>query len=1076
MCGIFGYIGPREAGPLLLEGLKKLEYRGYDSVGIATIADGLHIRKGPGKIREVEEREALSGVPGTMGISHCLHPDTFVQLANGEVRKISQVADEPMLALSFKDLRFSKHGSSGGKHPAPAELIRLKTDSFSLKCTPNHRMFVFENGSILEKTAEELEVGDLMLCCQTLPFEGAPQPLESVDAKRYYRVSREAWDQLRTLLKMRGLTLKQLAMLTGVNQSVLEHLKKQDRNLREDHLKKIALELGADLNAFTPVNSIHGKFTDFPNQTCPELMDFLGYLLGDGIVNERSIRFKDADPNLLAHYNELAWKLFHIRGRIVKVPEANAHLLEINSRDVCDWLRKNFVELTRRRREKTIPPIVGRTSLRETNAFLRGLFDAEGCVNTKSRQVSIRMNNHDVIHIVQLLLMRSSILSSLQEQSTQWGPSFGIYVSHPEGFDAFLRNIGFNSYAKATKLQSLIKSTYKGSRRSFKIPFTWSELREWALCKHRFKGKSVMANSSFAEAQAMLTEEGQMQLQRYVDSHVFFQRLVQKARIPSDTAWVYDLHVPQDNNFVANGLISHNSRWATHGGVTKENAHPHTDCKGEIAVVHNGIIENYQELKKGLAERGHAFKSQTDTEVLAHLLEEQSGPLEKRVGEAVKQLKGSFAVLAVSAKEPDKLVAVRNESPLVIGSGDGEFFAASDATPFLAHTRRAVFLEDHEMAVIGRKDVYVVSTKSGEILQKQTRLIDWHAEQASKGEHEHFMIKEILEQPLAIKSAFAQDPQKLEAFVRLLKASKDVKFVACGTSRHAALIGRYAFNQLAGKAAEVYIASEFDYFADHCTNGTLIIPISQSGETADVLVGLRKAKAKGAKIASIVNVVGSSIDRMSDVSLYLNCGPEIAVASTKAFAAQLSLLFIVAHALVGTVGECSSSLKKIAHQISAYMPKWQVQAKVLANDWKEKEHIYYIARGVNFPVALEGALKLKEVSYIHAEGMPAGELKHGTLALVEKGTPVVLINPKDYTFADTLGNGLETKTRGAKLIGVSNMPNDAYDVWIELPEMEPLFYPLLSIVPLQLLAYYSAVFRGADVDCCRNLAKSVTVR
>ncbi|MBI4360266.1 glutamine--fructose-6-phosphate transaminase (isomerizing) [Candidatus Micrarchaeota archaeon] len=525
-----------------------------------------------------------------------------------------------------------------------------------------------------------------------------------------------------------------------------------------------------------------------------------------------------------------------------------------------------------------------------------------------------------------------------------------------------------------------------------------------------------------------------------------------------------------------NTVISH-TRWATHGGVTDPNAHPHLDCRGEVAVVHNGIIENYQELRRTLQAKGHHFASETDSEAIAHLIESAAfGSLEERVQAAVKQLHGSFALLAVSVREPDKLVAVRKESPMAVGLGKEHTFVASDVMPFLSHTKQAVFLEDHEMAVVTSQGVRFLDSRSGQSVEKSPRTLEWDSESASKEGYPHYMIKEILEQPQAIRNALRQDPEKLEAFVTLLKASRDVKFVACGTSRHAALVGRYALNQLAGQSAEAYIASEFDYFADQCTADTLVVAVSQSGETADVLVGLRKAKAKGAKVAAIVNVAGSSIDRESDVCLYLNCGPEIAVASTKAFLAQLTVFFVVAHALAGKRSEGVATMTKVADQVEEFLPKWETQANDLAASWSEVRHMYYLARGVNFPVALEGALKMKEISYVHAEGMPAGELKHGTLALIEKGTPVVLVNPKDYTFSDTLSNGLETQARGAFLVGVSDEQNEAYDAFVELPKAPALFYPLLATVPMQLLAYYASVNRGLDPDHPRSLAKSVTVR
>ncbi len=517
------------------------------------------------------------------------------------------------------------------------------------------------------------------------------------------------------------------------------------------------------------------------------------------------------------------------------------------------------------------------------------------------------------------------------------------------------------------------------------------------------------------------------------------------------------------------------SRWATHGGVTKANAHPHTCCKGEIIVAHNGIVENFQELREEL--KGHVFSSQTDTEVIPHLIEEENLPLEEAVPRALKKVKGSYALLVISTKEPDKIIAARNESPLIIGVGKNEFFAASDTMPFLGQASKAVYLDDGEIAVLKKDKAEYYSLKTMEKIHKKPAAITLSEEMASKGQNEHFMIKEILEQPTTIRNALAQDGKKLEAFAKELLQAKNLKIVACGTSRHAGLIGRFLFNKLANKTSDVYIASEFSYFADSSGKDTVILAISQSGETADVLDGLRKAKAKGAKILSIVNVVGSTIDRMSDYSLYLNCGPEIGVASTKAFANQLAIFYLLAYAMAGKTNEGTNQIRQAAALVEESIAKNKEKMHSLAESLKGLEHAYFLARGVNFPIATEGALKLKEISYIHAEGMPAGELKHGTLALIEKGTPVILVNPNDYTHSDSLSNGLETKARGAFLIGVSNKNNSLYDYFIEIPSVEnELFYPLLAIIPLQLLAYYTAVAKGLDPDKPRNLAKSVTVK
>jgi len=521
------------------------------------------------------------------------------------------------------------------------------------------------------------------------------------------------------------------------------------------------------------------------------------------------------------------------------------------------------------------------------------------------------------------------------------------------------------------------------------------------------------------------------------------------------------------------------TRWATTGGVTKENAHPHTDCRGEIAIVHNGIIENYPELRKRLEARGHAFKSQTDTEVISHLIEEKMKGglgLEKAVVAAARELKGSYAILAIATREPGKIVAARLESPLVIGLAKDGTFASSDTVPFLKHTKKAVFLDEGEGAVLSAGGASFFSVKTGKEIRKPAVEVKWGWDSAAKGGYPHFMLKEIMEEPAVVKSALAQEDREVNAFAKGILGAKKVIFSACGTSRHAALVGRYVIDKLAGKYCDVMMSSEYSYFAGDADKGTLVVAISQSGETADVLDGVRKAKAKGARIFSIVNVVGSTLDRLSDERIYLNCGPEIGVASTKAFLAQLVVLYLVAFAMKGRLAEGKKALSSMQNVVQEAIKLNEPKAKALAQKLKARDHVYYLARGINFAIALEGSLKLKEISYIHAEGMPAGELKHGTLALIEKGTPVVVINPSDYTHDETISNGLETKARGAFLIGVSDAPNEAYDEWMEIPKTGELFYPIASIIPLQLLAYYAAVARGLDPDKPRNLAKSVTVK
>jgi glucosamine--fructose-6-phosphate aminotransferase (isomerizing) len=517
-------------------------------------------------------------------------------------------------------------------------------------------------------------------------------------------------------------------------------------------------------------------------------------------------------------------------------------------------------------------------------------------------------------------------------------------------------------------------------------------------------------------------------------------------------------------------------RWATHGDVTQVNAHPHFDCKREIAVVHNGIVENYQELRTRL-ESNHLFVSQTDTEVIPHLIEEYmdaGASLEEAVLKASKQLKGCYAFAAVSVKEPDKIVATRRESPLVVGANAHRSFIASDALAFLEETNRVVFLEDGETVILGKSITFL--DKDGQPVKKEFKEVDWKWEQATKQGFDFFMMKEIMEEPQAIRCATMQDKRLLLEMAIGILRSKQVVITACGTSRYAALVGRYLFSRLSGQFCDVIMASEFQYFSDSIDKNTLVIAVSQSGETADVIQGVKRAKENGATIYSMVNTVGSSLARMSDRVLYLNCGPEIGVAATKTFVSQLALFYLLSFTMANKLDDGLQQLLDICPKIDKSFSKNSKKLQGLAQQTRDKHDFYYIARGINFAIAAEGALKMKEISYVHAEGMPAGELKHGTLALIEKGTPVIVICPQDYTYEETIANAHETKARGAFVIGVSEEMNPIFDEWIEIPEVDEVFQPLVTVVPLQLLAYYSALARGRDPDKPRNLAKSVTVK
>jgi glucosamine--fructose-6-phosphate aminotransferase (isomerizing) len=518
-------------------------------------------------------------------------------------------------------------------------------------------------------------------------------------------------------------------------------------------------------------------------------------------------------------------------------------------------------------------------------------------------------------------------------------------------------------------------------------------------------------------------------------------------------------------------------RWATHGGATKENAHPHCDGKREIAVVHNGIIANHEELKAKLLSKC-SFQSETDTEVIPHLIRHymDSGlSFEDAFFTMTRELKGSYAILAVYAAEPDKIVVARMDAPLVIGLGDDANYIGSDVLSFLPYTKKVIYLNEGEGSVITRENVTVYNSDHNEV-KLQPELVNWEWKQGNKGVYDYYMIKEIEEQPRSIRQALLQDEKVINKMAKAILRARQVVFVACGTSRHAALIGRYAFSKIGRIFSDVVMGSEFSYFSDSIDESTVVIAISQSGETADVLSGVRDAKSNGATIFSLVNVVGSSLARMSDQVLYLNCGPEIAVAATKSFTAQLCLLYQIAYALDDRLQEGKAKLKELSAVVDSDLEYYTESLPSLAYKLRDKKDFYFLARGVNFAVADEGALKLKEIAYVHAEGMPAGELKHGTLALIESDTPVVAICPLDYTYEDSMANLMEAKARGAYVIGVSNSNSMIFDDQIRISSCEEILYPLVTTIPLQLLAYYSAIARGFNPDKPRNLAKSVTVK
>ena len=541
------------------------------------------------------------------------------------------------------------------------------------------------------------------------------------------------------------------------------------------------------------------------------------------------------------------------------------------------------------------------------------------------------------------------------------------------------------------------------------------------------------------------------------------------------------------------------TRWATHGAPNDVNAHPHKSGNGRLAIIHNGIIENYSSLKKELIERGHSFESDTDTEVLIHLIEEiikqDNVSLEEAVRYSLNEVVGAYAIVVIDKENPNKLIASRNSSPLVIGIGKDEFFVASDATPIIEYTKNVIYLDDEQVAIIERGEEVKIVDIANKTITPFVQELEMNLEAIEKDGYDHFMLKEIYEQPQSIRASMLGRLNSItgqvtlggvEEFETKFMNAERIIFVACGTSWHSALVGEYMIEDLARIPVEVEYASEFRYRNPIITEKDIVIAISQSGETADTLAALELAKKKGATIYGICNVVGSSIARATDAGSYTHAGPEIGVASTKAFTAQITVLALMALTLAQKKGsitktryqELANQLNDVPNLVTKVLES-NDQIKYIAEQYKDAANFLYLGRGYNFPVALEGALKLKEISYIHAEGYPAAEMKHGPIALIDESMPVVAIATKVANYHKVVSNIQEVKARNGNIIGIVTEGDESIkeisEHVIEVPKTDEFLDPLVSVIPLQLLSYHIAVLRGCNVDQPRNLAKSVTV-
>ncbi|MDA2922605.1 glutamine--fructose-6-phosphate transaminase (isomerizing) [Patescibacteria group bacterium AH-259-L07] len=1052
MCGIVAYIGKKNATPILINGLKRLLYRGYDSFGFAVMNEKNDIDyfKKSGRLDEEEKVLSQMELKGNLGTAHCLSPDTFVQLADGKIKPISRLTEQDkVLSLNTKTLTLEPSKIKIAKHESPRYFYRLRTSFSSIECTGGHHMFIWSNGKVVKKKAKAITVKDKLIAPQSIDIKGRKLKFKSIFVKRYFSISSEFNNVISQTVNSHALTKQGVAQEAGITSSYLDHIINNDRNIREDQLDKLASFLSLEVNDqdIEPVNTIHGKFITLPEESSEDLMQIIGYLFGDGTVQPRFIRFKDMDRDLLFLYRDLIEKVFNVKGRVVPLKDTRAYLLEVNSLYLAKWLRKNFIL-----RKQEFLQEVGQLPKEELAAFLRGLYDAEGYVAEQSKQLGLKITDRTIGRLLPLLFLRLGIVPSFQQikrPEANWSDVYHISLNNLFSFKRFSKYIGFSSKEKARKLKTIILQ--RGKRRCL-----------------------------------------------FFEDSVNPQKILNIKRIKSDTKLVYDLEVAPNSNFIANGLVSSNSRWSTHGPPTEANAHPHPDCKQNIFLVHNGIIENYVTLKEWLGKRGHTFRSETDSEILAHLIEEHNnGDLLKAVQKALSLVEGTYGLGIISKHEPNTLIGARKGSPLAVGIvKDGEYILASDPTAIIEHTKKVIYLDDGEIATLTRDGMKITTLDNAEV-KKQAQEIKWDLEQIEKAGFDHFMLKEIFEQPQTIENAIRGralvDENRiqlggLQDWLDLLTNIDRVVFLACGTSWHAGLIGEYLFEHVAGIPAEAEYASEFRYKSTPIDKRTAYFVISQSGETADTLESLHKIKKGGAKVFGIVNVVGSSIARETDAGVYLHAGPEIGVASTKAFTSQVTVLSQLAILLGMRRGKVASkevrsriaALVKIPFQIQEILDQNE-KIRDLAQKYYKFNNFLYLGRGFNFPTALEGALKLKEISYIHAEGYPAAEMKHGPIALIDENMPVVVIatDTEDVIYQKVVSNIEEVKARSGNIIAIATEGNtsikDLATEVIYVPKTNGYLTPLLNVIPLQLLAYYIAVLRGCDVDKPRNLAKSVTV-
>jgi len=1056
MCGIVGYIGKNNDVKRGLGMLKRLEYRGYD----------------------------------------CLSPDTLIQLSDGRIKTIAELELNSLVSsINFKNLSFADSKVESKAKKIKNKLYRIRTNNFEIKCSAEHKFFIYENGKIIEKRAFELKKGDFLLAQKEIPIKGKIQKLPQIENPINYQLLPEGIEKIQRIRKKLSFSYLFLKRKTGVSY-VADHLKGKRATTKENWQKILSLMgIGADkfLKKFAKEKICSHAFKNLfkGNYLTPELSQVIGYIIGDGSrINsgmDTKIKIED-DRETLKEYQRIFKKL-GLRVKLLKHRHKNCWQIRIYSASFGKLLNKIAPGILDDSLKREVPEIIQKSPLDCVAGFLRGFFDAEGSVGERKKDgISLQIGNEKLIKQIQLLLLRFGILSSLSFSKVQKQTRLSIYLF--DSLKKFLSSIGFSSPRKMERLKKLIK------------------------LRKNLKHKSLPVLNQF-----------------------IFLTQIKTIEITSSTHLMYDISVPKTQNFIANGLLVHNSaglavfvpekkkifclkkvgkitnleeeflkspvygnpfimqtRWATHGSVTEQNAHPHWDCTKNIFLVHNGIIENYKELKEKLIEEGHKFTSETDTEVLCHLIEKYfKGNLEEAVRLALKEVIGAYAIAVICEKDPEKIVFARYGSPLLIALGEGENFLASDAPAILAFTRKVIYLDDGEMGYITKDDVKIFDLNQVE-KEKTSHLIEWTLEEAQKGGYEHFMLKEIMEEPEAIENALrgrvieSEGRAKLGGLERIedkIREIERLKIIGMGTALLAGKVGEYMIEEYAEIPVEAENASEFRYKKFLPQKGEAILAISQSGETADTLFAIKEAKKKGILTFGIVNVVGSSIAREVEAGIYNHAGPEISVAATKSFVSQLTVLALLT-VFFGRQRNMSlvmgkrilEELKKLPNLVRQILNQKEKIA-TLAKKYKDYKNFLFLGRKYNYPIALEGALKLKEISYLHAEGYPAGEMKHGPIALIDENFPTVAICPSDSVYEKMISNLEEIKARKGKIFAIATEGNKEIEKLVDdvffIPKTLEMLTPILSVIPLQLFAYYVAVLLGKDVDKPRNLAKSCTV-